>query len=253
MISSRVLCALTMLCCTCAQATVSLSGTRLVFDGRYREATIEVSNPDTQPVLIQAWLQDPHDELPANAELPFVVTPHLVQLPGAGRQLLRVLYEGVGRPADRESLLHLYVLQIPRRSEARQQLAIAVRQRINVFYRPSGLAGEAGDAAQAVVWQWRAGPRPLLRVNNPTAYHVTLQDLTLGTDTLEDHLMLAPFSERFLPLPDIANKHLPTGTLRFKALTDYGGQREFCGPAQRHAPFNARLYPVGAPSSSEEC
>lgn len=251
--SCRVLCALMMLCCTCAQATVSLSGTRLVFDGRYREATLEVRNPDTLPVLIQAWLQDPQDPSPAKAELPFVVTPHLVQLPGAGRQVLRVLYEGVGRPVDRESLLHLYVLQIPRRSEAKQQLAIAVRQRINVFYRPSGLAGEAGDAAQALVWQWRADARPLLRVNNPTAYHVTLQDLTLGTDTLKDHLMLAPFSEAFLPLPDAVNGQPTPRSLRFKALTDYGGQREFCGPAQPHDPFNTRLHPVGAPSPAEEC
>jgi P pilus assembly chaperone PapD len=37
-----------------AQGAVSLSGTRLIFDGRWNEATIEVSNRGASEALIQA-------------------------------------------------------------------------------------------------------------------------------------------------------------------------------------------------------
>lgn len=125
-----------------AQGAVSLSGTRLVFDGQYREVTLEVRNRGTSEALVQAWLSDAaDDDTPGELRkaLPFVVTPPLSRLPVGGRQALRVLYQGTGMPQKHESLLHLYVLEIPRRQDGAGQLNIAVRQRINVFYRPPAL------------------------------------------------------------------------------------------------------------------
>lgn len=126
-----------------AHGAVSLSGTRLVFDGRYREVTLEVRNRGKSEALLQAWLSDAADDDDTPGELskalPFVVTPPLSRLPVGGRQTLRVLYQGTGMPQKHESLLHLYVLEIPRRQDGAGQLNIAVRQRINVFYRPPAL------------------------------------------------------------------------------------------------------------------
>lgn len=228
-----------------AQGAVSLSGTRLIFDGRYNEATIEVSNRSNAETLIQAWLDAPRgDDQPADAraaDLPFALTPHLARLPAKGKQTLRLLYEGLGMPHDRESMLHLYVLEIPRRSPAVQQLSIAIRQRINVFYRPAGLTGDPADAAQTLLWQRGPSAGATLSVRNPTPYHVSLQDLRINGIEVADQRLLAPFSDASLTLPDLGKKGTVTGRLSFKAMTDYGGQRDYCAPLQGEQPFNVPL------------
>ncbi|EPN34149.1 fimbral chaperone protein, partial [Pseudomonas syringae pv. actinidiae ICMP 18807] len=72
------------------------SGTRLIFDGRYHEASIEVRNRGKAEALLQTWLSDARDDddrLPAERRsLPFVVTPPLTRLATGDRQVLRVLY-----------------------------------------------------------------------------------------------------------------------------------------------------------------
>ncbi|MFJ5295004.1 molecular chaperone [Pseudomonas sp. NPDC088368] len=224
-----------------AQAVVSLGGTRLVFDGRFREATLDVSNPGSGPVLIQAWIENPKADQAAPVDLPFVLTPHLTQISAQGRQTLRVLYEGVGMPQDRESLLHLYVLEVPRRSHAPQQMTIAVRQRINVFYRPKGLDGDPADVPQSLRWQRSMQDSDVLHVRNPTAFHAALLKITFGGVQIQEDLMLEPFSERSLRLPGGLTRAVGTGCLHFKALTDYGGQRGFSALSQGSEPFMARL------------
>jgi P pilus assembly chaperone PapD len=253
MIWKSLLCAVMVFFSDDVQALVSLSGTRLIFDGRFREATIEVSNRGKAQVLIQAWLTDARNPDAASTQLPFVVTPHLAQLPALGKQALRVMYEGVGMPVDRESLLHLYVLEVPRRSEARQQLSIAVRQRINVFYRPEGLPGDPADAAQSLVWQGAALDRSTLKVRNPTPFHVVLQRIAISGVEVSEDLMLAPFAEVSLPFTNSAGARLRSGQLSFKALTDYGGQRDFCAQVEENTPFNARLRMPSAQSSIGKC
>jgi P pilus assembly chaperone PapD len=250
---TAVVCAMLLFFSLDAQAVVALAGTRLVFEGRYQEASIELSNPGDAPVLIQAWLKDARAEPVTPADLPFVVTPHLAQLPGRGKQTLRILYEGVGMPSDRESMLHLYVLEVPRRSEARQQLSIAVRQRINVFYRPKGLPGDPAEAAQRVAWQWTAEHRSALWVRNPTPFHVSLHNLAINGIKVVEDLMLEPLSQRALALPAGLHRDPASGHLSFKALTDYGGQRDFCGPISSSEPFTARLQTPGAHSSVRKC
>ncbi|UZJ59677.1 molecular chaperone [Pseudomonas sp. KU26590] len=240
-----------------AQGAVSLSGTRLIFDGRYNEATIEVSNRSDAEALIQAWLDAPRrDDQPGDgraADLPFALTPHLVRLPAKGKQTLRLLYEGVGMPRDRESMLHLYVLEIPRRSTAAQQLSIAIRQRINVFYRPAGLPGDPAEAAQTLLWQRAPSADATLTVRNPTPYHVSLQNLRINGIEVADHRLLAPFSDASLALPVLGPEGTVPDTLSFKAMTDYGGQRDYCAPFQDAQPFNVPLHTSDSHSLIGKC
>lgn len=235
------------------QAAVSLSGTRLVFDGRFREVAFDISNPERDEVLVQAWLERGETE-PLSAEpLPFVVTPALVRLPAQGRQTLRLMYEGRGLSADRESLLHLYVLEIPRRSVAPRQMNLAVRQRINVFYRPTGLAGDPADAVQALAWQRDPSDPKQMNVTNPTPYHVSLLKISVGQAAVRDDLMLPPFSSQALQMPATQDERSGTVPLTFKALTDYGAQRDFCAPLKDATPANARLQVRDSSSPIGKC
>lgn len=239
----HTLIALSFLWVANTQAAVSLSGTRLIFDGAFREVSIEAVNRSRHDVLLQAWLSDAQIDGELSGDLPFAVTPHLTQLPAQGKQALRLLYEGVGISSDRESLLHLYVMEIPRRAQGENQLSIAIRQRINVFYRPPGLPGDPADTAQALDWQLArdASGASALQVNNRTAYHASLQHLQLdgvsGQQVVSDYLLLAPGATHSLPLkqPVAAEQRLS-----FSALTDYGGQRQYRAEIKGLAPANAK-------------
>lgn len=218
-------------------AAVSLSGTRLIFDGRFQEASLDVINQSAHEVLIQAWLSEP-DNADGNpdtvgAELPFVLTPHLSRLDRGARQTLRVLYQGQGMPHNIESLLHMYVLEIPRRSDATNQLSIAIRQRINLFYRPAGLTEEPAETAHRLRWTLAAGPS--LRVSNPTVYHAALQDVRLDGVTASDYLLLAPGASHDLPLARATGSR----QLSFKLLNDYGGVVAYCAQSNGDGFFNA--------------
>lgn len=229
-----------------AQAAVSLSGTRLIFDGKLTEVSLQVSNQGANEVLIQAWLSDPgdDDDTPSarRTAVPFVVTPHLQRLPAGGRQALRVLYQGFGMPQGRESLVHLYVTQVPQRREGGNRLNIAIRQRINLFYRPPGLQGDPARTPERLRWELAAlaSGAKVLRVTNPTAYHATLQDVGVEGAPLSDYLMLAPGAQQDLRLPAATNS-LAVRRLAFKALTDYGGARAYCARPAGDGPFKARL------------
>lgn len=232
------------------QAAVSLSGTRLIFDGNYPEVSIEATNRSSHEVLLQAWLSDAQDiDGGESGNLPFIVTPHLWHLQAHGRQALRILYEGVGMPLGQESLLHLYVMEVPRRVEGENQLSIAIRQRINVFYRPRGLAGDPAGTGEALRWRLTRddGGVEVLQVNNPTAYHASLQHLRIdgaaGSEPVSDYQLLPPGVTRNLPLSGDESGRLRGKHLSFKALTDYGAQREYRARIDGSAPFNARLLP----------
>jgi len=209
-------------------AAVSLNGTRLIFDGRYAEANLEILNRSDHEVLIQAWLSAPEDvdgspQAPG-VDLPFVLTPHLARLEGHGKQALRLLYQGEGMPQGVESLMHLYVLEIPRKIAGANQLSIAIRQRINVFYRPSGLTDDPAQTPQQLRWT-RANAA--LRVSNPTPFHAAIQDVRLDGVFASDYLLLAPGASQQIPVGTAT----PPTRLSFQALTDYGGLRSYCAQA----------------------
>lgn len=212
------------------QAAVSLSGTRLIFDGRFPEASLHVVNRSKHSVLIQAWLSEPGnvdgDPDTAVSDLPFVLTPHLSHLDQGAKQSLRVLYQGQGMADDVESLLHFYVLEIPRRVEGSNLLSIAVRQRINLFYRPPGLTDDPAETALRLRWTLTGSgtERAALRVSNPTPYHAALQDVRLDGIEVSEYLLLPPGGSHVIPAPVTGG----FGRLAFKALNDYGGVRGYC-------------------------
>ncbi len=214
-----------------AFATVSLGGTRLIFDGRFAEASLELVNHKDHAVLIQAWLSAADNvqggPQAADSQLPFVLTPHLSRLEGRAKQSLRLLYQGQGMPKNVESLLHLYVLEIPRKVAGTSQLSIAIRQRINVFYRPPGLTDDPALTPQRL--HWTLANRSL-QVSNPTPFHAALQDVQLGGVAVSEYRVLAPGASHAMEVPAVDGAR----RLSFQVLTDYGGLRSFCARPTGH-------------------
>lgn len=216
-----------MLVATEVFASISLSATRVIFDGSRKEANITVRNGG-QNVLAQSWIDSDQTE---HVELPFAITPPLARVVANQQQLLRILYEGSGMPLDKESVVWLNVQEIPQTSAADiNVLQLAVRQRVKVFFRPANLPGEAAQAPAQLKWALKkdAG-QTLLNVNNPSSYHVSLADLKVG-DTDKSELMIgatmiAPGEDRTFKFKTTPQALSPT--LWFSSINDYGALQKF--------------------------
>lgn len=223
-----------------AMAGISLSSTRLVFDGQHKEAGITVRNSGAD-VLIQSWIDTDSSE---TAAVPFAVTPPLVRVSGDEQQILRVIYEGAGMPTDRESVVWLNVQEIPQSAKSANTLQLAVRQRIKVFFRPPALKNNAYLAPSELTWRLaqRAG-KNLLLVNNPGQYHVSIADITLqsgaGSEHPFDSMMIAPGEQKEFSLKQLHNAN--TVRLLFSSINDYGAQDRYTAQLSNNVDIRASL------------
>ncbi|MDT3313839.1 molecular chaperone [Pseudomonas sp. rhizo66] len=223
-----------------AMAGISLSSTRLIFDGKHKEAGITVRNSG-EDVLIQSWVDTDSD---AAGTVPFAVTPPLVRVSGDEQQILRVIYEGTGMPKDRESVVWLNVQEIPQSAKTANTLQLAVRQRIKVFFRPAGLKNNAYQAPAELTWKLseRAG-KSVLQVKNPGLYHVSIADITVQSGATGEHpfdsMMIAPGEQKEFVLKQLHAINSPR--LLFSSINDYGARDRYVAQLSSSAEVSASL------------
>lgn len=128
-----------------AQASLVIKGTRVIYNADSKGATVEISNTDDFPNIMQAWIDtDPENKSPENAKAPFIITPAVARLDPKSSQTLRIIYTGDELPKDRESVFYLNVLQIPAQNSAMHRriscsLCCLVRSSFSIGY-PSQIA-----------------------------------------------------------------------------------------------------------------
>jgi chaperone protein EcpD len=222
-----------------AMAGISLSSTRLIFDGKHKEAGITVRNSGAD-VLIQSWVDTDNGE----ASVPFAVTPPLVRVSDGEQQILRVIYEGTGMPGDRESVVWLNVQEIPQSVKTANTLQLAVRQRIKVFFRPAGLTNTAYQAPTELIWRLteRAG-KSVLVVSNPGLYHVSIADITVQSGATREHpfdsMMIAPGEQKEFALKQL--HPASSAHLSFSSINDYGARDRYVAQLSSSAEVSASL------------
>lgn len=205
-----------------AGAGVMLGGTRVILGEKDREASISVKNTGTSPYVVQAWI----DAGEGKNKTPLLVTPPLSRLDPGMENILRILRVGGELPADRESVFWLNVKEIPERSAEENVLQIAVRSRIKLFYRPAKLAGKPEESRAQLTWAVgpdAQGQGAVLKVGNPTAYHVTFTALNVNAGQQQINAdMVPPFGEMAYPLTAV--KAPQAVQVNFTTLNDYGAE-----------------------------
>ena len=212
-----------------AHASISLSSTRVIFNGGAKEASVTVRNGISDgDILIQSWVESntPDDE----GDLPFAITPPLAKMGSGAQQLVRIIYAGGQNelPNDKESVFWLNVQEIPQTTSDVNTLQLAVRQRIKMFYRPKDLVGSSATAPQELHWflTEQSGEK-VLQIENPSAYHVTITGIKFESGSnkqvVDDANMLAPGESIEIP----AAHMLADGVLQFTTINDYGGTDQY--------------------------
>lgn len=205
-----------------AGAGVMLGGTRVVLGEKDREASIPVKNTGTSPYVVQAWI----DAGEGKNKTPLLVTPPLSRLDPGAENILRILRVAGELPADRESVFWLNVKEIPEKSAEENVLQIAVRSRIKLFYRPAKLVGKPEESRPQLTWAVSPGAQgegAVLKVGNPTAYHVTFTALNVNSgQQLINADMVPPFGQMAYPLTAV--KAPQAIQVNFTTLNDYGAE-----------------------------
>lgn len=160
----------------------------------------------------------------------------MFRIDGSKGQSLRLIYTQEPLPADKESVFWLNVLEVPPRPKVApdvNMIQLAFRSRIKLFFRPDGLAGKPEDAPAKLQWTLASNAAgKILRVSNPTAFHVSFAyaGVTAGGAEYENTSggMIDPGATLDIPVTR-ADKRTPlagldkeTQPVRFVWINDFG-------------------------------
>ncbi|CUZ34008.1 MULTISPECIES: fimbrial biogenesis chaperone [Serratia] len=206
---------------THASASVTLLGNRVIYPAEAREKTLQFTNDDGTPALMQIWLDINNPKsTPENADAPFVASPQIFRMNPHSGQMVRLSFVGQPLPRDRESLFYLNFLQVPavRQTDSdKNKLLLLVTNRLKVFYRPAGLAGDANHVIDRLSLR-QAGNA--LRVDNPTGYYANVSQAAILSGAKRIAIpqadLIPPFSQASWPV----NGEVRQVALR--VINDYG-------------------------------
>lgn len=201
---------------------LSLDRTRVVFHQSNPAESVALRNGGQKIYLVKSMISR---DIAGHVPAPFWITPPLFRLEPFSQNTLRIMRQGGGLAADRESLFYFSALAIPASAKptASEQevsnvgasLSFGVRTVIKMFYRPAGLAIQPEQAYQKLAFSAQNG-KVLARNNSP--YYLSLASLTLGTtpvDLNEAPSLIAPFSSVEFDSP-------PVTTVSWQLITDHG-------------------------------
>lgn len=217
-----------------AYASVTIIGTRVIYPAAEKEVTVRLDNRGDQPALVQAWIDNGDPNQPVDKiNVPFVLLPPVFRMEANKGQTLRIVYTGSNLPANKESIFWLNVLDIPPKNKSlvnQNQLQMAIRNRIKLFYRPMTLnAKGAEDAAAALVWKKGSKSNQLTAFNHSPYYvnvaHIDAED-TAGRKVIsEKGNMLVPGGSQDFTLK-AANVNQLKSTFHYQYLDDFGAARD---------------------------
>lgn len=120
-----------------AFAGVQIGGTRVIYNEKEKEVSIQLRNPDDKAFLVQSWTETET----GTPDKTFAVTPPLFRLDAHQNNALRILFRGSQLRPDQETLFWLNVKAIPSANPSGEenQLQLAVKTRIKLIYRPDVL------------------------------------------------------------------------------------------------------------------
>lgn len=202
--------------CGYVNASITMTGTRIIYNGSAKSTDVHLKNKDAIPYVVQSWFDSGNmaDGPEKSAQVPFIATPPAFRIqPGEG-QIIRIVYtQGKALPQDRESLFYFNFMQIPPANSGQStsdtakqnSLLIMLRNRVKLFYRPAGLAGDPQKMLENLqVQRISEGKGFGITVKNNQPWYVTVAALQLNgsTETLRPkNDMISPFASETFHFP----------------------------------------------------
>ncbi|EAA7540346.1 chaperone protein FaeE [Salmonella enterica] len=145
-------------------ASLAADQTRYIFRGDKDALTITVTNNDKERTFGgQAWVDNIVEK---DTRPTFVVTPSFFKVKPQGQQTLRIIMASDHLPKDKESVYWLNLQDIPPALKG-SGIAIALRTKLKLFYRPEALLKDRKGAEEGISLQVRPDGRTMLVNTTP--------------------------------------------------------------------------------------
>ncbi|HHV7361217.1 TPA: fimbrial biogenesis chaperone [Morganella morganii] len=208
------------------QASVVMTGTRVIFPSGVNEKTIQFSNPDPQPYIMQLQLTT-EDNKP-DTKAPFVPLPPVFRMESHSGQTVRLIANGTAAlPKDKESVFYLNFTQLPSVKsdlQEKNKLVITITNRVKIFYRPKSLQGNPNDAYKELHFSLQNG---VVTAINPTGFYINITSAEIMMSDkaipISDASILAPLSTTEWKLKQkitTSNR----ASIKLKVINDYGSE-----------------------------
>lgn len=193
---------------------IQLGQTRVVITPGEHSSYFNIMSHDDRPYVISAFVLDENNK----RSRAFAVDPGIFQLPGREKVSVRVL-QLESLPVDQESLFWLQVNSLVARSDSSTKdsnaLNLALGQRIKLFYRPTGLDGDAKYAAENLQWHLKDG---YLTAVNPTKFWISMSSITINGKHHNISDMVRPLGNFKIKASNIGPED------GFAVINEYGGE-----------------------------
>ena len=204
---------------TTTQAMTRIEGTRLIYPAKDKEISVRVTNDSAEKIILQAWISAAKEEI---HDIPFAIIQPLVELDQQQVHILRILYMGEGLPSDKESLFLLNVVEAPLKPQNENNIQMAIRQKLKLFFRPTDLQGSLLDCIAGLTWKVKNGSS--VEVTNTCAFHLSLVDVQIEFDgratLLSEYTLLKPREKQYFTTP---NTRIPKDArIKFLEINDSG-------------------------------
>lgn len=212
-------------------ASVVMLKTRIIYSSNSKSETLDLKNNDDVPYIMQIWtdVNNPNST-PNNADGPFVVQPTIFRIdPHTGRHA-NLIFTGKNLPQDRESLFYLNLVQIPPRHSnlTSNRLAILIRHRIKIFYRPASLRSDIVNIAKQIKFLDITSSGIEIKNNSP--YYLSLTSLIAkgksGHKINFVPIMISPFSNKKAAIKRGEVASFKPIHIMFSYANDLGGKVE---------------------------
>lgn len=204
-----------------ACASLVLDQNRVIFPAsKTRVAIVKVDNPTNSDYLMQSWVEDKNGK-PQEA---IFVEPPLAKIKANHKVALRLT--AINQDLEKkneEQLYWLNVKEVPKLDSAsgNPRLAIVMRTRIKVLYRPQTVKANMEKAYTRLEWKRTASG---ITVHNPTPYYITFNKVWAGSDESRsfDVDMIAPHADLIIKSGAAASAR----QIHFNIINDFGDTSE---------------------------
>lgn len=200
-----------------ASASLVLDQNRVIYPGAsVQSVVVKISNPTQHDFLVQAWVEDKD----GRTQQDIFVDPPLSKIAGQHKIALRVMAINPSMVnKSREQLYWLNIKEIPKIEKASSgaQLAIVMRTRIKILYRPKEVPGEMGLAYKNLEWKRSSSG---LQVFNPTPYYITFDKVWLDNQKTKSIKadMIPPLSTTLMAKGSAGS----AGVINYTVINDFG-------------------------------
>ncbi|MGV4277516.1 fimbrial biogenesis chaperone [Citrobacter farmeri] len=216
-------------------ADVVINGTRIVFNAKDKESTVQLKNRGSHPYLLQIWMDDGNPRAkPGEINVPFLITPPVVRIDPAKGQAVRIMATNPALPQDRESVFWFNMLEIPPKAQAatsgNTRMQLAFRTRIKLFYRPDNLQPTPLQSYKELKLSLQGNN---IKVVNDSPYYITFNKIEIRKTKESEVLasvekfpqrMVNPKSEIIFPLANRKSARLSDASFFYSVINDYGGE-----------------------------